>query len=74
MNAQIELLENKLKELEEEIARQNDYFSKLSNEREIIRNNLNTMNGAIQAYRASIQMVREGAALSPVAPNLVGEA
>lgn len=50
----IESIKQKLQQLKEELPKQNDYFLKLDREKEIVRNNINTLTGAIQAYESSL--------------------
>lgn len=51
-----EIKETKLKELEEQLNQQKEYYTKLAKEIEIVLSNIKTLDGAIQGFKLYIQM------------------
>ena len=51
-----EIKETKLKELEEQLNQQKEYYTKLAKEIEIVLSNIKTLDGAIQGVKLYIQM------------------
>lgn len=51
-----EIKEKKLKELEEQLNQQKEYYSKLAKEIEVVLSNIKTLDGAIQGFKLAIQM------------------
>ena len=51
-----EIKETKIKELEEQLNQQKEYYTKLAKEIEIVLSNIKTLDGAIQGFKLYIQM------------------
>lgn len=60
----LETIKTKIKEIDEEIKRKIDFYNeiqnsinKLNNEREIARDDIRTLNGALTAYKQTIEFL-----------------
>jgi len=67
----IEAINTKIKEFEEELVKQNDYFAKLTKEAETIAKNVHTLNGAIQGCRISLQTLQGDQVVSNASYTIV---
>jgi predicted ribosome quality control (RQC) complex YloA/Tae2 family protein len=51
-----EKLQEKIKEVEDQLKQQNEYYEKLTNEAKIVFSNIKTLDGALQGFRLSMQI------------------
>jgi uncharacterized phage infection (PIP) family protein YhgE len=63
----LEVIRNKIEEIKKDIQKKLDFhneilnsLTKLNNERDIVRNDINTLNGALSAYQETVNFLSEG--------------
>lgn len=65
------LRESKLKELEDQLNQQKEYYGKLSKEIEIVSSNIKTLDGAIQGFKLAIQFEKDEIKSDAHDPNTI---
>lgn len=59
-----EKLQERIKEVEDQLKQQSEYYEKLTNEAKIVFSNIKTLDGALQGFRLSMQ-IANGDSVNP---------